>query len=396
MTLAGRAAFVTCALVLALAPTASAKPPIPDDGPDGSRRCNAIVVDGTPTGQVRKITVVSGIHAMTHPRRYGGNAALWTSVRGIGCRSMLSLMASVLLARDELVALDAWGWDVSRIDRFKTDGIQVHQVWATQGRKRIIFVRRGDAPRVSTSVYRAAQNVVFKQSPTGVYGGPSACTAAYVLQLTNGPLVGLTAGHCSQHPRIAPSGTWETETAIRFRRSYPRFDYAEQPLGGVIANTLVQRHDPDALVFGLGDVGWAAQQIERGIRGNRTPFRVTGTLALRRQRKGQRVCFSGRTSGGEHCGRIYRTFEHTQLGALLICARVRTRPGDSGGPVYTPPRNGGVRAAGIVTASFSLEGFFFPKRGGNLCYTPIQRILAALGASLPTGSFAVPPPPSGP
>jgi hypothetical protein len=86
---------------------------------------------------------------------------------------------------------------------------------------------------------------------------------------------------------------------------------------------------------------------------------VTGTLALRRQRNGQRVCFSGRTSGGEHCGRIYRRFEHTQLGELLICARVRTGPGDSGGPVYTP----------------------------------IQRILGALGATLPAGSFAVPAPP---
>jgi hypothetical protein len=73
--------------------------------------------------------VVSGITAMSHARRYGRDAALWTSVRGISCRSMRS-----------------------RVDRFKADGIRVHQV-------------------------------------------------------TNGPLVGLTAGHCSQHPRIAPSGT---------------------------------------------------------------------------------------------------------------------------------------------------------------------------------------------
>jgi hypothetical protein len=64
-----------------------------------------------------------------------------------------------------------------------------------------------------------------------------------------------------------------------------------------------------------------------------------------------------------------------------VCAHVRTRQGDSGGPVYTPARRGEVRAAGIVTASRVVIG------RGDLCYTPMEAILEALAATLPTGAF---------
>ena len=60
---------------------------------------------------------------------------------------------------------------------------------------------------------------------------------------------------------------------------------------------------------------------------------------------------------------------------------MRARQGDSGGPVYTPARDGEVRAVGIVTASRRLIG------RGDLCYTPMEPLLEALAARLPTGAF---------
>jgi hypothetical protein len=54
-------------------------------------------------------------------------------------------------------------------------------------------------------------------------------------------------------------------------------------------------------------------------------------------------------------------------------------PPGGGGPVYTRPREGPVKALGIVMAS----RVFFGR--GDLCYTPIQTVLGAFGAELPTG-----------
>ena len=89
------------------------------------------------------------------------------------------------------------------------------------------------------------------------------------------------------------------------------------------------------------------------------------------------VCFSGRTSGMQRCGRLYeRILEGRRR---VVCAHVKTTGGDSGGPVYTRPREGAVKAVGIVMAS----RVFFGR--GDLCYTPIQTVLDSFGAEFPTG-----------
>jgi hypothetical protein len=141
---------------------------------------------------------------------------------------------------------------------------------------------------------------------------------------------------------------------------------------------------PDMLVFALHGAGWAAQQVEQD---GRAPLRVTGTLPRAGQRKGRVVCFSGRTSGVNRCGRIFASY------GGLRCARVRARHGDSGGPVYTRARDGEVRAAGIVTAMRNLGALTPPWWHDELCYTPIQDVLAAFGARLPTGAFSTLPGP---
>jgi hypothetical protein len=97
------------------------------------------------------------------------------------------------------------------------------------------------------------------------------------------------------------------------------------------------------------------------------------------------VCFTGRTSGVDRCGRIVsrgaRGAERLlslQAGDVVRCTTVPARPGDSGGPVYTPPRpDGTVRAVGITTLIVGVQA--------RMCFTPLNSVLGALRARLLTG-----------
>jgi hypothetical protein len=363
------------AAAFVLAPAATARPPLEDRPEDGlSRSCNA----GTLTirnGQPQQLVVFNQHRAIVRPRRYGANSVLWSSVRKASCRVFWRLMMKVLAAPDELVALEQAGWRTVRLDNLEIDGADLHQLWATKGDRRIVYVRPGRDAVVdefgAQRVYRPAQEIGFYRS-SAEPDTPWNCTAGYVLRI-DGAAFGLTAGHCSRYPFFPPGGgAWETESAERqdVFLGHPR----RQTLGSVITNTNLSEDGPDALVFALDQVPQAAQHIERG---SLTPRRVSGWLRTRRQRNGLVVCFSGRTSGMERCGRIYMRL--LEGGRRVVCAHVKTTGGDSGGPVYTRPREGAVKAVGIVMAS----RVFFGR--GDLCYTPIQTVLDRFGAEFPTG-----------
>jgi len=119
--------------------------------------------------------------------------------------------------------------------------------------------------------------------------------------------------------------------------------------------------------------------VERGI--SRPPWVVAG---LAQATAGRRVCFSGRTSGADQCGRIVprgaRAGERlisAFAGVAVRCTSMRARQGDSGGPVFTAPGSDGrVRAVGIVTL------VLVPSR--QMCFTPLAPVLDVLGARLVT------------
>ncbi|MDQ3723721.1 MAG: S1 family peptidase, partial [Actinomycetota bacterium] len=93
-----------------------------------------------------------------------------------------------------------------------------------------------------------------------------------------------------------------------------------------------------------------------------------------RPRLGREVCFAGRTSGVDQCGRIVRSFPGT---GGLPCTTITGQQGDSGAPVYTAPRaDGTVRAVGIATLVFGLFQ--------SMCFTPLEPVLDALDATLVT------------
>jgi hypothetical protein len=128
-----------------------------------------------------------------------------------------------------------------------------------------------------------------------------------------------------------------------------------------------------------GPTRTAGPVIDRGI--SLPPWGVAGVA---RPLSGRRICFSGRTSGVDRCGRILgaraRPAElafSLQLGAIVRCTTIRAGKGDSGSPIYTAPRaDGSVRAVGIAAA---VDRF-----SSRMCFTPLLPVLHALGARLVT------------
>jgi hypothetical protein len=340
----------------------------------GHGQCQAIKVEGSPTGEIRSITVISAATALPNARRYGADTALWTSYRGgIDCAQVRTLIATVLLAPDEQAAWALQGWRVRRTNGFRTDGVAVHQVWATRGGDRITYVRRGGRPRVAARVYRAGQRLGFP-------GGDNLCTSSFALrQKTDGMLLGLSAGHCSDYPRVS-NGVFETENVDRAKGDSKLFT-----LGTAIANSYAGGDGPDAMQFTIHGAGLAAQEIQRD---GGAPLRVVGVAPWSRLRKGRTVCYVGVVTGGPHCGRIHGQSSFPQRSPVTCARGITSRKGDSGGPVFTRPNERGeVRAVGVLSRS-SVGAL-----GRDMCFTPIQIVLETFAAELPTGAFAVPPPP---
>jgi len=151
---------------------------------------------------------------------------------------------------------------------------------------------------------------------------------------------------------------------------------------GRVLRILTRRAPLDALVVPVprGPGHGAAPVIDRGI--SRPPWVVARTA---RALPGRRVCFTGRTSGIDHCGRIRgpgaalgESLLSLRAGVVVRCTTITARPGDSGGPVFTPPRRDGtVGAVGIITL---ITG---PR--ARMCFTPVRPSLARLRAQLVTG-----------
>ena len=197
------------------------------------------------------------------------------------------------------------------------------------------------------------------------------CTTAFLVRL-RGHLAGLSSGHCAGLTR--GRRTLRRNTALRTSKPVGLV------LGGVQRNLWRKRARPrsprlDALAlpapFGPGRP--SAPVIDRGILG--APLFVVGSA---RPRLGREVCFAGRTSGTDLCGDIIESYPGT---GGLPCTTITADLGDSGAPVYTPPRaDGTVRAVGIATLVF---GPF-----QSMCFTPIGPVLKTLGATLVTASAA--------
>jgi hypothetical protein len=272
--------------------------------------------------------------------------------------------------------LRAAGWTPLRA--LVTDDGSEHDIVATRGRAALRIRRAGQPPDLDG--WTAGRELLFAR-PALVPGarvpsGAVLCTSAFLVRLPTGSLGGLSASHCGG---LRSDGTTQRRYAGLRRPPEPGII-----LGRVVRN--LERSRPlDALLLPVpsGPTRPSAALVDRGI--SRPPWSVAGTA---RPYSGRKVCFSGRTSGIDRCGRIAgagaRSFEagvRKRAGITVTCTGIVAREGDSGSPVYTAPRaDGSVRAVGIAVI---VVGF-----AAQMCFTPLQPVLDVLHASVVTAPAA--------
>jgi hypothetical protein len=295
-------------------------------------------------------------------------AAFRVKRRGLGCVAVESLMERVLSAKDETLALRQAGFGITGFSRARVRGKPAYRVRARAGGSAIAYTRFRSL-RVDHSIYRAGQDVKVFVRIDADDGRPyySRCTAGFAFAVPGlpGP-VGSTAGHCVD---AAVRGA-EPISVVRGFSDASQFE----PLGNILSHVGNGDQGVDAASFSIFFNWGVAQQIERG---ELPPLTVTGSVATSAAGLGTRVCFAGRTSGADQCGRVI-----DKLGGMppeLTCTDIGAAKGDSGGPVYLVPNERlATRAVGIVSQA--------RKRGRrNMCFTPIDDVAAALGAGVPAG-----------
>ncbi len=274
--------------------------------------------------------------------------ALATTLTGVPAANLESVLASA-------------GWTPLRA---AATGFQdAYDLVATRGLAALLIRRPGEAPDLDG--WMAGRELVFARGRL-VPGAPApdgsaVCTSAFLIRLGTHS-GGLSAGHCA--------GVTKRRTTRRRNAALRRPPQPGIVLGGVRRNlyrfTRSRRLDALVLPVPSGAGRPSAAVVDRGLFS--PPWFVRGTA---RPLLGRRVCYTGRTSGADQCGRIVRSYPGTRL----PCTTITAREGDSGGPVYTAPASDGtVRAVGVTTLVFGLLQ--------SMCFTPIEPVLDALNATL--------------
>jgi hypothetical protein len=287
-------------------------------------------------------------------------------------RAVATALAGEPDDRSEAVLRDA-GWTPLRAAR--TGDATQYDLVAIRGRAALRIRRNGTAPDLDG--WAAGRELLFARGRL-VGGKPpprdaALCTSAFLIRLGGQP-GGLSAAHCGGTRR---DGTTQRPTAALRRPPQPGI------VVGAVRRNLARSRPLDALVLPVpaGAGRPSAAVVDRGV--SRPPWFVAG---VGKPTAGRRVCFTGRTSGADRCGRIVgagrRRAERLLsafAGTRVRCTTIRAREGDSGGPVYTAARDDGtVYAVGITTLVVGPRA--------RMCFTPLEPVLDALNATLVTAA----------
>lgn len=292
----------------------------------------------------------------------------------VPCNDALQLAAALAAATPEAVGpvIAAQGWTPVRARQVRQRLPAIHDLVAMRGTAAVRIRRRGPAPDLDG--WAAGRELIFSRR-TIVGGRPvprdsAFCTSAFLVELPGGRAGGLSAAHCAG---LRADNTSDLRNAAMRRPPAPGI------VLGRVRRNLARSAPLDALVLPVPAVDDRPRSaiVDRGV--SRPPWAVTGTA---RTLPGRRICFTGRRSGIDRCGRLsgrgqVETFLALRTGLVVRCTDIAAREGDSGGPVYTAPgRDGTVRALGIVTLIIGIER--------AMCFTPLAPVLDRLDARLTT------------
>ncbi len=307
----------------------------------------------------------------------GVGEASVVQVKGAPCAEAEMVAAGVAAAAtgEEASVLRADGWTPLRA--LPTDSADTaHDVVATRGTAALRIRRTGSAPDLDgwaagRELLLARQTLVGGQP---VPKGAVLCTSSWLVRLPNNHLGGLTAAHCGG---LREDGRVQRRNVVLRRSPQPGI------VLGRVQRILTRSLPLDALLTPIpsGDTRSRTPVVDRGIR--RPPWRIVG---LAKPTAGRRVCYTGRTSGADRCGRIVsgrarggESLLSAFVGVLVRCTTIRAREGDSGGPVYTAPgTNGAVRAIGLTTLIVG--------DSARMCFTPLAPVLRGLRVKLAVAS----------
>jgi hypothetical protein len=272
-------------------------------------------------------------------------------------------------------ALQGTGWTPYRALAADVPGGPEFDLVGLRGKAVVLVRRPGLAPDLDG--FSAGRELVFARGRIvggqQIPDGSAFCTSAFTLRLAGGSLEGLSAAHCA--------GLHSNGTTARGNVAERR-----PPAPGIVLGR-VQRYLPrslplDALLLPVpqGAARTATAVVDRGIA--KPPWIVAGVAT---PTGGRRMCFAGRTSGPDRCGRLrgsaarpLERYLQREGGTVVRCSTSVAAEGDSGGPVYTRPRKDGtVYALGITTLIVG------PRN--QMCFTPLGPILRGLRATLVTG-----------
>lgn len=302
----------------------------------------------------------------------GVGPASIVEVAGASCEDARAAAARVVAApiASSKAALLAAGWTVLRAQT--TEAGAEHDLLAVRGRQALRIRRPGDAPDLDG--WQAGRELIFSRSKLvggrPVPSGAAICSTSWLVRVRSGRIGGLSAAHCG--------GLRSDKTVHRRNVALRRSPQPGIVLGRV--QRILSRTKPlDALLTPVpsGINRSRVAVVDRGV--TRPPWIVAG---LGQPTAGRAVCFTGRTSGIDQCGRIrgrqVRRAERElsrSVGTDVRCTNISARQGDSGGPVFTAPRSDGtVRAVGITTL---VVGPF-----NLMCFTPLDTVLDGLEAKL--------------
>ena len=309
------------------------------------------------------------------PCATAGDASV-VEVAGATCAEAEAAAARVVAgpAPAERGALVAAGWTPLRAQT--TSDEDDHDLIATRAGGGALRIRRpGEAPDLDGWEANRELILARKRLVGGrpVPSGAVVCSTSWLVRLASGRFGGLTAAHCGG---LRKDGTVHRRYAALRRPPQPGIAL------GRVKRILTRSRPLDALLLPVPSGVSRSRQpvIDRGV--SRPPWRVAG---VGRPTSGRAVCFSGRTSGIDQCGRIQdRSVRGAErlvsafAGVLVRCTTIRAQQGDSGGPVYTAPRaDGTVYAIGITSLVVG--------DSAAMCFTPIAPVLSGLNARLVTG-----------
>ena len=314
----------------------------------------------------------SGVESYRYTACASAGEASIVAVVGAACAEAEAVAAQVVAqpAGSEGDVLTAANWRPLRAR--STRDASAHDVVATRPGGAALRIRRpGPAPDLDG--WSAGRELIFARrrlvGGKPVPRGAVLCTSAFLVRM-EGRLGGLSAAHC---------GGLRSDRTVHRRNVGIRRPPQPGIILGRVRRILTRTRPLDALVVPVpsGARRPRLPVVDRGLA--RPPWVVAG---IGQPTAGREVCFNGRTSGIDQCGKIQeeRAAGAERLlsifaGVLVRCTTIRAREGDSGGPVYTAPRaDGTVYAVGIVTLVVGDTA--------AMCFTPLSPVLSGLNARL--------------